>query len=97
MSTEEIDQISRFRDLSNDQRLLLLSARKEPGTYVEGVVLSDKIETLFRDFPPALSLALAMSEKHEKAQRRQIMDEMGCSEVEAAYKVAKQITEGSSK
>lgn len=97
MPKEEIDQIARFRDLSDDQRLLLLSARKEPGKYVEGVVLSDKIETLFRNVPPALSLALAMSEKHEKAQRRKIMDELGCSEVEAAYEVAKQITQGSSK
>lgn len=97
MPKEEIDQIARFRDLSDDQRLLLLSARKEPGKYVEGVVLSDKIETLFRNVPPALSLALAMSEKHEKAQRRQIMEELGCSEVEAAYEVANQITQGSTK
>lgn len=92
MPKEEIDQIARFRELSDDQRLLLLSARKEPGKFVEGVVLSDKIETLFRNVPPALSLALAMSEKHEKAQRRQIMDELGCTEVEAAYEVAKRIT-----
>ena len=26
---------------------------KKPGKYVEGVVLSDKIETLFRNVPPA--------------------------------------------
>ena len=94
MPKEEIDQIARFRELSDDQRLLLLSARKEPGKFVEGVVLSDKIETLFRNVPPALSLALAMSEKHEKAQRKQIMDQLECSEVEAAYEVAKRITQG---
>lgn len=97
MPKEEIDQIARFRDLSDDQRLLLLSARKEPGKYVEGVVLSDKIETLFRNVPPALSLALAMSEKHEKAQRRKIMEEKGCSEVEAAYEVAAHIFHGTSR
>ena len=32
-----------------EQRSLLLSARKEPGKYVEGVVLSDNLEALFRN------------------------------------------------
>ncbi|MCY3541898.1 MAG: conjugative transfer ATPase [Gammaproteobacteria bacterium] len=92
MPKEEIDQIARFRELTSAQRTLLLSAKKEPGKYVEGVVLSDNLETLFRNVPPSLSLALAMTEKHEKAQRRKIMDELGCSEVEAAYEVAKEIS-----
>ena len=74
------------------RRSLLLSAKKEPGKYVEGVVLSDNLETLFRNVPPSLSLALAMTEKHEKAQRREIMDELGCSEVEAVYEIAKRIS-----
>ena len=42
MPKEEVEQIARFRELSEVQRSLLLSARKEPGKYVEGVVLSDK-------------------------------------------------------
>ncbi len=92
MPKEEIDQIARFRELTPSQRTLLLSAKKEPGKYVEGVVLSDNLETLFRNVPPSLSLALAMTEKHEKAQRREIMDETGCSEVEAAYEVARKIS-----
>jgi len=92
MPKEEIDQIARFRELTSAQRTLLLSAKKEPGKYVEGVVLSDNLETLFRNVPPSLSLALAMTEKHEKAQRRKIMDERGCSEVEAAYEVARKIS-----
>jgi conjugative transfer ATPase len=69
MPKEEIEQIARFKDLSEEQRSLLLSARKEPGKYVEGVVLSDNLEALFRNVPPPLSLALAMTEKHEKAER----------------------------
>ena len=93
MPKEEIDQIARFRELTPEQRTLLLSAKKEPGKYVEGVVLSDNLETLFRNVPPSLSLALAMTEKHEKAQRREIMDETGCSEVEAAYEVARKISD----
>ncbi len=91
MPKEEIDQIARFRELSQAQRALLLSACKEPGKYVEGVVLSDMIEGLFRNVPPALSLALAMTEKHEKAERRKIMEQQGCTEVEAAYEVAQRI------
>ncbi len=93
MPKEEIEQIARFKDLSVEQRNLLLSARKEPGKYVEGVVLADKVEALFRNVPPPLSLALAMTEKHEKAERAAIMREKHCSELEAAYLVAQKISE----
>ena len=92
MPKEEVEQIARFRELSEGQRNLLLSARKEPGKYVEGVVLSDRLEALFRNVPPPLSLALAMTEKHEKAERAAIMRERGCSELEAVYVMAEQIS-----
>lgn len=88
MPKDEIDQLARFRELTTDQRLLLASAKKEPGKYVEGVVLSDEIQTLFRNVPPALSLALASTEKHEKAERKKLMDELSCSEYEAACVIA---------
>ena len=91
MPKEEVEQIARFKDLNDEQRNLLLSARKEPGKYVEGVVLADKVEALFRNVPPALSLALAMTEKHEKAERAAIMREKNCSELEAVYEIAKRI------
>jgi hypothetical protein len=91
MPKEEIEQIARFKDLNDEQRNLLLSARKEPGKYVEGVVLSDKLEALFRNVPPALSLALAMTEKHEKAERAAIMRDKNCSELDAVYEVARRI------
>jgi conjugative transfer ATPase len=85
MPKEEVEQIARFKDLTDEQRRLLLSARKEPGKYTEGVVIADSIEALFRNVPPPLSLALAMTEKHEKAERAAIMREQGCTELEAAY------------
>ncbi|PLW83434.1 conjugative transfer ATPase [Kineobactrum sediminis] len=91
MPKEEVEQIARFRDLTAEQRSLLLSARKEPGKFVEGVVLSDQLEGLFRNVPPPLSLALAMTEKHEKAERARLMREHGCSELEAAYLVAERL------
>ena len=91
MPKEEVEQIARFKDLNEEQRSLLLSARKEPGKYVEGVVLADNVEALFRNVPPPLSLALAMTEKHEKAERAAIMRERGCTELEAVDAVAERI------
>jgi conjugative transfer ATPase len=93
MPKEEVEQIARFKDLTDVQRSLLLSARKEPGKYVEGVVLSDNLEALFRNVPPPLSLALAMTEKHEKAERSAIMKEHNCSELEAVHIVADRIAQ----
>jgi conjugative transfer ATPase len=91
MPKQEVDQIARFKDLSDEQRRLLLSTRKEPGKFTEGVVLSDSIEALFRNVPPPLSLALAMTEKQEKAERAAIMRDLACSELEAAYVVAERL------
>lgn len=91
---EEIEQISRFKDLSDEQKGMLLAARKEPGKYTEGVVMADKLQCLFRNVPPPLALALAMTEKHEKQQRAQIMKEQHCSELEAAFAVAAQLEGG---
>jgi len=96
MPKEEVEQIARFKDLTDVQRSLLLSARKEPGKYVEGVVLSDNLEALFRNVPPPLSLALAMTEKYEKAERGVIMQEQNCSELEAVHVIAERIA-GSSR
>jgi hypothetical protein len=88
MPKEEVEQIARFKDLSDEQRRLLLSARKEPGKYTEGVVLADGLNALFRNVPPPLSLALAMTEKHEKAERARLMQQQGLSELDAAYRIA---------
>lgn len=88
---EEIEQISRFKDLSDEQKHMLLAARKEPGKYTEGVVLADTLQCLFRNVPPPLALALAMTEKHEKQQRAEIMRTQHCSELEAVFAVADEL------
>jgi conjugative transfer ATPase len=93
MPKEEIDQIARFKALTPEQKQLLLSARKEPGQYTEGVVLSDTVEALFRNVPPPLHLALAMTEKDEKVERQRLMNEHDISEVAAAIKVAERLRE----
>jgi hypothetical protein len=91
MPKEEVEAIARFRRVDDAQRDLLLSASKSPGKYTEAVVLSEALETLCRNVPPSLMLALAQTEKHEKARRMAIMRDKGISEVAAALQVAEDI------
>jgi hypothetical protein len=72
------------------------SARKEAPKYTEGVLISALGQMLFRNVPPALPIALAMTEGHEKAHRRRLMDQHGCSEIEAARMVARQLSDSRS-
>ncbi len=91
MPPEEVNDIARFKALSEEQKAVLLSASKLSGCYTEGVVLSKKLEALFRVVSPSLYLALGMTEKTEKAERRASMQEFGCSELEAARRVAQKL------
>lgn len=91
MPPAEVEEISRFKRLTDAQKELLLSATKEPRKYTEGVVLSKRVEALFRVVPPSIYLALGMTENEEKAERRELMKEHGITEVEAAYMVASKI------
>lgn len=92
MPKEEVEQIARFKELSAEQKALLLATRKSPRQYTEGVVLTDEQALLFRNVPPPLALALAMTEKDEKARRHQIMQERGCSELEAVSVMAEELS-----
>lgn len=91
VENDEIEQISRFKSLTPEQRNLMQAAKKLPGKYTEGAILSAKLLALFRNVPPALALALSQTEKSEKAERARIMDELQCSELEAAYHIAELI------
>ncbi|OJW83880.1 MAG: conjugative transfer ATPase [Alicycliphilus sp. 69-12] len=91
MPPDEVEKIARFRELSPAQKALMLSARKEAGKFTEGVILSKSMEVLFRAVPPSLYLALAQTEPEEKAERYQFMQQYGCTELEAAFKVAEKI------
>ena len=55
--------------------------------------MSKNIMTLFRNVPPALALALAQTESHEKAHRRNVMEQNGVSELEAATLIAQEIND----
>lgn len=91
MDKSEIEEVARFRSLTPEQRSMMESAVKEPPKYTEGVVMSALGQMLFRNVPPALPIALAMTEAHEKADRRRLMEKHGCNEVDAARLVARQL------
>ena len=88
---DEIDQLSRFFTLDDDRKNMLKSAKKLDKCYVEGIVLSQKLEAIFRNVPPSICLALAMTEKHQKAERSELMRQHGIREVDAAKIVAKNL------
>ncbi|GBQ20292.1 conjugative transfer ATPase [Gluconacetobacter sacchari DSM 12717] len=91
MPPDEVEKIARFRELTPAQKALMLSARKEVGKFSEGVILSKSMELLFRAVPPSLYLAMAMTEPEEKADRYQLIQQYGVSELDAAFKVAEKI------
>ena len=87
----EVEEVARFKKLTDEQKFLLSSAKKQHKCYTEGVVLSGRYSEVFRIVPPSLALALAMSESDEKTQRKMLMDEFNITEVEAAKMVAKKL------
>lgn len=91
MPPDEVEKIARFRELTPAQKALMLSARKESGKFTEGVVLSKRVEVLFRAVPPSLYLALAQTEPEEKAERYQLMKQHGIGELDAATLMAERI------
>lgn len=91
MPPDEVEKISRFRELTPAQKALMLSARKESGKYTEGVLLSKSMEVLFRAVPPSLYLALAMTESEEKKARYDLIQSQGVSELDAAIQIAARI------
>ncbi|MDE0310033.1 MAG: conjugative transfer ATPase [Acidiferrobacterales bacterium] len=97
LDRDEIDQIARFKSLTSQQKDLLLAARKSPGLFTEGTIISARLLSLFRNTPPALALALSQTEKSEKAERQRIMDQESVSELEAAYLIADSIRTNRSK
>lgn len=94
MGADEARQVANFRELTGDEQRLLTMALKEPGRYVEGVMLSAKYApALLRFVPPALALALAQTEGEEKSRRQRLAREHGLSELDAALRVAEEINQ----
>jgi len=88
MSPDEVEKIARFRELTPEQKALLLSARKQTGDFIEGVILSRSMEILFRAVLPSLNLALGATDLEEKNERYQLMQAHHIAELDAALRVA---------
>lgn len=94
MGAAEARQVAEFRELSAEEQRLLTLAIKEPGRYVEGVMLSAKhAPALLRFVPPALALALAQTEGEEKHRRLRLAEAHHVDELDAALLVAAQLNE----
>lgn len=89
LDKDETASVAQFRGLAPEQTEMLLSTQKEPGKYVEVVVMSDRLNNRFRAVLPALALALAQTEKEERAHRAEIMAQKGLSELEAALEISR--------
>jgi conjugative transfer ATPase len=85
----EVEEISRFKVLTDERKHMMTSTRKQKRCYTEGVILppNDSQQMLFRNVPPSVYLALAMTEKEEKAERSALMIKHKISEVDAAIMV----------
>lgn len=90
-SRSEIEHISRFKNLTEEERLLLASARKEDGKYTEGVILSSKHKALFRVVMPALPLVLSMTDTDQKKSIAELARQHETTELGASYMLAARI------
>ena len=89
---DEIEQASRFKELTDEQKGMMAQCVKYPGKYVEAVVLCDKFKSLVRVVAPPIALALSFTEKEEKVERQKLIDEQGLtSHADAAELVAERI------
>lgn len=85
----EIADLETFKPLSPLQRAQLKDLRKYPKLYAEGYLLGDKHSGIFRNIPPRIALALAMTEQSERAERVALQKKHHLSELEAVACMAK--------
>ena len=87
----ELDEISKYKSLTEIEKAQCMSVHKSPPNYVEGMILSRNIKGLFRNVPPRIALTLGMTEKHEKVMRQKLMQKHNIDEVDAAILMAKKM------
>ncbi|WP_105903607.1 conjugative transfer ATPase [Vibrio gangliei] len=95
-SPDEVEKISKYKSLTEDQKSMIASSKKGDNKFTEGVVLSKKVQSLFRAVPPSIFLTLSMTEKEEKEQRYKVMSELKSegkpyTELDAAIEMARRL------
>jgi len=93
MPKAEVEALKKFRDISPEEESMISNLTAEKGKYVEGVVLSNKVRSMFRSVPPAWYLVLGQTEEEEYAERLKLMEAHGISEVQAAHRMARSVEE----
>ncbi len=91
LEPDEIDLVSKFKPISEEMRSLILDIRKYQGIYSESVLIGKRFSGLFRNIPPSIALALAMTEQTERAFRKKVQKKLGVSELEAVEYIAGQM------
>lgn len=92
LSEKEIKQAETILGLDDEVKHLIKFPTKESGAFVEGISISDNFpDTLIRYVLPPTILALAQTEKTEKDNRKRLMQEKQCTELEAAMYIAEDI------
>lgn len=94
MEAAEARKIEALLELTNETCELIKQCKKEPPFYAEGVMLSKKFpNALIRLVPPALCLALSMTDGDEKKALQEIQDQHNMSRLDAAIYMSRQIVE----
>ena len=91
LERDEVELVSRFKPLTPEMRSLILDVRKYQGVYAESVLLGKRFSGLFRNVPPRIALALAMTEQTERAHRKRIQEKFNFSELEAVEYIAQEM------
>ncbi|MEM9972219.1 MAG: FtsK/SpoIIIE domain-containing protein [Pseudomonadota bacterium] len=92
MEKEQLQQLRAFKSLTDEQIGLIEQCRIDPGNYAEGTLIHRNFSSIFRAVLPPLSLALAQSEREERAHRYDLMKRYGYkTQLEAALHVAREI------
>lgn len=89
---KEVNDLSQYKELTPEQKNMILSCTKLKGCYTESVVMGNpKLvgEMLVRQVPPSLFLALAMTDTSEKQERAKLVEKYGLGqEYDAAVLMA---------
>jgi len=89
----EIESIGGLKNISSEEKQEIEKLATVKGQYVEGMVLSNTVRTVFRSVPPAWYLALGQTETDEYRRRSELMKEHKVTEIEAAHLMEKEIEE----
>jgi hypothetical protein len=92
LSADELDKIESFKPLTPEMRSMILDACKYPGLYSEGVLLGARYSGLFRNVPPRIALALAMTEQDERTQRETLQKQHGLTAIQAVEQMAQDLS-----